>query len=85
MKLPGSLRSDALREACLKAGISVSDARSSSQRRDLVARRNHVMAILRARQWSLPVIGRAINRHHATVLHGLRRHEAVMKEAANAR
>ena len=68
-------RTRILRDACARAGITVKDALSPCRSPRVARPRFMVMAILRSeRQWSLPTIGAALDRHHTTVLHGLRRH-----------
>lgn len=56
-----------------EAGLSLSEIRSRSRRRDLVdTRQAAALAARRETAASLPQIGRILNRDHSTVLHGLR-------------
>lgn len=66
------MKSDALRIACMAAGITIADAKSSSHKPELAYRRRLVMAMLQARGWSTPQIGEALNRHYTTVVNGLK-------------
>lgn len=46
--------------------------RTSTRRKDVVAARWAFAEWARSEGYSLPVIGRAINKHHTTILHALR-------------
>ena len=50
----------------------VTEIRSQSRRQDLVERRWEIAVAARAKGYSLPSIGRALNRDHTTILHALR-------------
>lgn len=63
----------ALDIVCNEHSVSKEDLRSHSRKPHLVRARWDAMKLLRARGLSLPAIGRLLNRHHTTVLDGLRR------------
>lgn len=54
-------------------GVSQELMRGPSRAAPIVAARWMAIAALRARGWSLPRIGRELNRDHTTVLYALRR------------
>lgn len=65
----------------MDTGIPVSELKGDGKTRDLVyARQDLMLAIRRNTDLSLPQIGKIMNRHHTTVLHGVR--EAQAREAA---
>ena len=55
--------------------VSKEDILGHCRRPHIVRARWQVMRELRQRGWSLTAIGDAMNRHHTTVLHALRRLE----------
>lgn len=65
-----SLRED-FRDTCRLLGYDPEEVRGPSKARAAVERRRAVCFLLRPR-YSLPEIGRAVNRDHATVLYLLR-------------
>jgi hypothetical protein len=69
------LKSEVLASACQIAGITVADCKSDDRRHAVCRRRWHVMSILRAWGWSTPAIGKMLNRHHSTVIIGVRKFE----------
>jgi len=57
-------------------GISTTDIYSKRRTRKICAARHHVMFEISHRtEWSLPQIGRFLDRDHTTVLHGIRLHK----------
>jgi chromosomal replication initiation ATPase DnaA len=55
-------------------GMSIDVLRGKSRSAPLVRIRQLAMSEARDAGYSLPEIGRALNRDHTTVLHGIRRH-----------
>lgn len=64
---------DTIAQVAAEHGLSKSDITGPSRRPDICAARWEAMRRLRAKSLSLPSIGRLLNRHHTTVLDGLRR------------
>ena len=57
-------------------GVTLTDIYSSRRSKVISAARHHVMFEISQRtEWSLPQIGRFLNRDHTTVLHGIRSHK----------
>ena len=65
----------AVHRASIQHDVSRQDILGHNRRPHIVRARWQVMRELRDRGWSLTAIGDAMNRHHTTVLHGLRRLE----------
>ncbi len=65
------------------AGVPVDQLRGPSRDRHLVHLRRIAMVEARKAGYSLPAIGRELNRDHTTVLYGLRQFRKPPKEAAN--
>lgn len=83
---PGSVAfAKRLRKAIAdKHGISVNDIMSIRRTGNLVAARYELYWNLKKEtKWSLPQIGRFLERDHTTILHGIRRYEAMLKWQAN--
>jgi chromosomal replication initiation ATPase DnaA len=55
-------------------GLTIDLLRGQSRSAPLVRVRQFAMSEARDAGYSLPEIGRALNRDHTTVLHGIRRH-----------
>lgn len=70
-----------LLETCAKHNVSMIDLCSHRRFVKIVACRNEAMYRLRTETaMSLPAIGRRLGgKDHTTVLHGIRRHEAIMR------
>ena len=58
-------------------GVSCAEIQGPSRKAHIVAARWQVIALLRARGWSLPKIGKELNRDHTTILYALRQIAAV--------
>ena len=58
-------------------GVSYEEMKGPSRYAPIVAARWQVIALLRARGWSLPKIGKELNRDHTTILYALRQIAAV--------
>jgi hypothetical protein len=59
----------ALKQACMRVGISAGKVRSHCRSAHLVAKRRQVYQILHELGWSYCRIGRACDRNHAAVMH----------------
>lgn len=58
-------------EAAQRHGVTADAVLGRDRKRRVAHARFEVMRRLRADGWSLTQIGRALGRHHTTVLHGL--------------
>lgn len=66
-----------------KHGVSFETMKGDNRRKGVTAARFEVCARLYAETgMSLPQIGRLLNKDHTTVLHGIRRHHAIIKAGA---
>lgn len=66
-------------------GFTIAILQSATQVRRIAHARQEAMYHLRqAGRWSLPQIGSVLNRHHTTVLTGVRRHLARVKAEVTA-
>ena len=61
--------------ASMVHGVSIDDILSHKRHDRIVRARNTAFALARAGGWSLQEIGEAFNRHHTTVMHGLKKHK----------
>lgn len=61
-----------VRAAAKRHQVAARDILSADRSHSTVVARNEVMRRLRADNWTLKQIGRALGRHHSTVIHGLR-------------
>lgn len=68
-----STASRTLRETAKRHGMSVDAIKGHSREPRFVKARHEVMVALRDEGFSLPRIGRILNRDHTTVMHGLRK------------
>ncbi len=86
LSVPAEIRTPehTLAQACMEAGISVADCRGRDRAREVSRRRQHVMAIMRGWGKSFPQIGRAMNRHHASIINGIAAHERRLAAAKRA-
>lgn len=57
------------REVCPIAGVTLKQIFSRSRYDDVALARQIVMTLLTNRGWSLSQVGRALGRHHGTVIH----------------
>ena len=64
-----------IRDASVLTGIPVPDIIGHKRTKEFVRVRQAVMWEARRQGYSLPQIGRALNRDHTTVIHGLRQVE----------
>jgi hypothetical protein len=60
-------------EAAAAAGVSLRSFRTDDRRPHLVAERQRLILVARDRGFSLPQVGRALNRDHSTILTADRR------------
>ena len=56
-----------LNNVCNRLGIPIAAIRGRSQNKDLVKARALIAKKMRAKKYTMPRIGRLLNRHHATV------------------
>lgn len=61
-----------IRRTCKIYGVKKNDICGSDRRRSMVNIRRSAAALMRAWGFSLPEIGRALNRHHTSILWLLR-------------
>lgn len=64
---------DTIAQVAAEHGLTKEDLTGRSRRPAICVARREAMRRLRAKQMSFPSIGRLFNRHHTTVLDGLRR------------
>ena len=65
-----------LSEVALRHGVTVAQLKSDCRARDVIVARQEAMWRCHGeKRWSLKQIGRALNRDHSTILHGVRAHE----------
>jgi chromosomal replication initiation ATPase DnaA len=60
-------------------GCDLSELRSPNRRKDLVTLRKLIVAVLRGAGFSYPVIGRALDRDHSTLIQNQRKIEEAEK------
>lgn len=68
----GEMLRDTIDLTALSYGVRKSDILGTSRSRELVQARREIWKHLREQGWSYPRIGRAFNRDHTTILHGVR-------------
>lgn len=59
-------------EVAARHGVTADEILGRSRERHIVAARTDVCRVLRAQKWSLPSIGKALGRHHTSVMSLLR-------------
>jgi chromosomal replication initiation ATPase DnaA len=68
-------KSDLLKMLAEQAGISLAEITGPRRFKEIVAARNKIMYELKnTHNCTHAQIARLVNKHHATVLHGIRRH-----------
>lgn len=75
-------RAEVLRNVAAGTGVAIADIVGPSRKARVVDARGLVIWALRERGWSTPLIARAVNRSHVTVLHALGRLGRQRKERA---
>jgi len=76
-----SFRSKLIADLAAVHGFSRDQVLDHLRTPDLARARQGVYAALRLRGWSFHRIGRAMNRHHSTVMYGYRQHRRRESEA----
>lgn len=77
-------RTDRLKGACERAGLTLEEAMGSSRYRNITRRRFHVMWIcVREYGWSACETGRRLNREHSSILWGVNHHEKTRIQVTN--
>lgn len=66
-------------QVAIAHGVFVGEVRGPSRDRRLVAARHEAMVqVYQTGKFSMPQVGSFFNRHHTSVLHAIRRHEAAL-------
>lgn len=81
--MPATTRGKIIERVAQKHGVTLDEMKSTKRHRHLVRARQEAYYLLyNEGKLSYPSVGRIFERDHTTVIHGYRRHEALLKEEA---
>lgn len=83
--LPAGLPAAIIHFAAHACGLAPADITGRSRRQDVSDARHIAAHLIRQAGYSLPAIGRALGRHHTTVLASLRQHQALCQHCQEFR